>query len=279
MPRLRRATAAGQNVLQQVLVQVTGPSSLQELRLSPCVTSAQIASSDLIAIVVNQTVAECRNILDTWEAAGAIRGVYSMPLSAKISRDLQGWDDLQSNLDAQKDAGEAISDRVVIMATLVLANPMYAASISREWEHAWPTCIMGTEVASSRKVRVLVARKDNCVANIAHFLATKEAVTWIERVLPASPKLKYAVSMVQGGYWKSWPRAAWSADLRGEGEIIGIGDTGLDYDNCFFRDPIQVSVPLCTAATVDLCPNYGQPGQLHRKIDAYRGRARRHICL
>lgn len=29
----------------------------------------------------------------------------------------------------------------------------------------------------------------------------------------------------------------WSAGLRGEGEIVAVGDTGVDFDMCFFKDP------------------------------------------
>ena len=45
----------------------------------------------------------------------------------------------------------------------------------------------------------------------------------------------------------------WQHGLNGSGQIIGIGDTGVDYDNCFFRDPA-----------------YAAPTSNHRKIVAYR---------
>jgi hypothetical protein len=90
-------------------------------------------------------------------------------------------------------------------------------------------------------------------------------------VLVASLKLKYATSMVQGAFWKSWPRPIWNADLLGEGEIIGIGDTGLDYDNCFFRDPNAQSIPMCTSTSPENCAATIALQPQHRKIVAYRG--------
>ncbi len=44
----------------------------------------------------------------------------------------------------------------------------------------------------------------------------------------------------------------WDKGLHGEGQIIGIGDTGLDYDMPWFRDPAGTDV-----------------GPTHRKIVGY----------
>jgi hypothetical protein len=313
MPRLRRVSLAQQNALQQILVHATGRATLQDMQQCSCVTSAQVASSELIAVVLNESSAECRNILDVWNTAGAIRGVYVMPLTAKISRELQSIGRGGNNSNSEDDAavssaqplpsslqqenssdssslngssdgdareeigsggaeqGEEVSTTIKIMATLVLESPVYAEALSREWEAAWPSCILAASVGSSRKVQITVARDHNCLANVVGFLAAKEVVSWIERVLVASLKLKYATSMVQGGFWKSWPRPLWNADLLGEGEIIGIGDTGLDYDSCFFRDPNAQSIPMCTSTSPENCAATIALQPQHRKIVAYRG--------
>lgn len=48
----------------------------------------------------------------------------------------------------------------------------------------------------------------------------------------------------------------WAAGLSGDGQVIGIGDTGLDVNSCFFHDP-----------------DYPAPGPHHRKIIQYRSYA------
>lgn len=48
----------------------------------------------------------------------------------------------------------------------------------------------------------------------------------------------------------------WSKGLTGEGEVVGIGDTGIDYNNCFFYDPKR-SVP------------FNRIDMSHRKIVGY----------
>lgn len=48
----------------------------------------------------------------------------------------------------------------------------------------------------------------------------------------------------------------WSKGLTGEGEVIGVGDTGIDYNTCFFHDP-RHSVP------------FNRIDMRHRKIVGY----------
>lgn len=40
------------------------------------------------------------------------------------------------------------------------------------------------------------------------------------------------------------PPLLFSKGLRGQGQIIGIADTGIDHDGCFFHD-VAVPLPLC----------------------------------
>jgi subtilisin family serine protease len=51
-------------------------------------------------------------------------------------------------------------------------------------------------------------------------------------------------------------RELWDHGLHGEGQVLGIGDTGVDHDNCFFSDS-QRAVPI------------GRIDPSHRKIVAY----------
>ena len=45
----------------------------------------------------------------------------------------------------------------------------------------------------------------------------------------------------------------WSAGVRGLGEVVGIGDSGVDLDSCFFRDSSGAAA-----------------GPTHRKVVMYR---------
>jgi subtilisin family serine protease len=57
--------------------------------------------------------------------------------------------------------------------------------------------------------------------------------------------------VIQSG--QSDQRPIWDKGLKGQGQVVGVGDTGVDYDHSFFRDPGNWT-----------------PGPNHRKIIAYK---------
>eukprot|EP00286_Rhodomonas_abbreviata_P000440 CAMPEP_0181291096 /NCGR_PEP_ID=MMETSP1101-20121128/1777_1 /TAXON_ID=46948 /ORGANISM="Rhodomonas abbreviata, Strain Caron Lab Isolate" /LENGTH=1598 /DNA_ID=CAMNT_0023395449 /DNA_START=240 /DNA_END=5032 /DNA_ORIENTATION=- len=65
-----------------------------------------------------------------------------------------------------------------------------------------------------------------------------------------------------------------AAGLRGQGEIVGIADNGVDYDSCFFRDH-ERAVPVCWESSITGGCMAGDLSRLpvdmsHRKIVSYR---------
>ena len=79
-------------------------------------------------------------------------------------------------------------------------------------------------------------------------------VLWVERRRRVEFFNLFAAEMTQNSAARRTDM--WSRGLHGEGQTIGIGDTGIDHDNCFFRDPM-VPVPI------------GRVDPRHRKIVAY----------
>ena len=51
--------------------------------------------------------------------------------------------------------------------------------------------------------------------------------------------------------------SVWRRGLRGEGEIVVVGDTGLDHDHCMFHDP-ERPIP------------FNKIDPLHRKVVLYK---------
>ncbi|HEY5975321.1 MAG TPA: S8 family serine peptidase, partial [Geobacteraceae bacterium] len=81
-------------------------------------------------------------------------------------------------------------------------------------------------------------------------LAREEEVIWIDEHIPLQIFNDTACWTIQ-----SFSPAAtkmWSKGLHGEGQVVGIADTGVDYDMPWFRDPLVLV-----------------PGLGHRKILAY----------
>ncbi|HMA47563.1 MAG TPA: S8 family serine peptidase, partial [Frankiaceae bacterium] len=81
-------------------------------------------------------------------------------------------------------------------------------------------------------------------------LAQREDVLWIEEALQPEIVNETTRWVIQSDVAGSTP--IWDAGLHGEGQIVGIGDTGLDYDMPWFYDPSGVP-----------------PGPNHRKVIGY----------
>ena len=119
---------------------------------------------------------------------------------------------------------------------------------------------------------------------VGEWLSQESEVLWVEPKARIKVRNRYAAMTVQGGFpdgqrpcppcshlVRQCPSCAlagrtpvWDLGLRGEGEIVGCGDTGIDVDSCFFWDPALASSgrpgpPL--APKIDLA---------HRKLVSYR---------
>ena len=101
-------------------------------------------------------------------------------------------------------------------------------------------------------------RVDDYINKIALLLSTEfpSFIAWIalEPALHVA-NLKSASIMQSGG--QSTTQNAfpiWKRNLRGQNEIVGVGDTGLDVDSCYFRDPYGNAV-----------------GRNHSSVLSYRG--------
>ena len=70
--------------------------------------------------------------------------------------------------------------------------------------------------------------------SILSTISERSDVQWIERYLPTNLRLRYANGVSQSGKSKT---PLFHANLTGNGQIIGIADSGIDPDSCFFQDP------------------------------------------
>lgn len=106
----------------------------------------------------------------------------------------------------------------------------------------------------NRKGRILGAGKDvaevDVPPGIVAQLAQLEEVLWLEQAVPAQLLNDTSRWVIQSYVPGSTPMS--DAGLDGAGQIVGVADTGLDVDMCFFRDPSGAPV-----------------GPAHRKVVGY----------
>eukprot|EP00897_Mesotaenium_endlicherianum_P003410 jgi/Mesen1/3097/ME000184S02162 len=122
--------------------------------------------------------------------------------------------------------------------------------------------------ASDSKGRLLLNVASIPVARLSWalgWLSHQEQVQWIAPQPRSKLHNVYASSTLQSagsaglatGVRPSAPfgsaRPLWDAGLMGEGQIVGVGDSGVDFQSCFFRDDEVLA-----------------PGPDHRKVVQYR---------
>lgn len=87
-----------------------------------------------------------------------------------------------------------------------------------------------------------------------HQFSSLHEILWIEKSYIMRTSLKWANGVVQSGKFDKMP--LYAANLTGIGQVIGIADSGLDTQSCYFVDP-KVPVP------------YDYTNYSHRKIIQY----------
>lgn len=92
--------------------------------------------------------------------------------------------------------------------------------------------------------KVLRVQRDVAQAEVAPAslvaLARREEVLWIEEVVPARLLNDTSRWTIQSFVDGSTPMS--DGGLDGAGQIVGVGDSGLDHDSCWFRDPAGVPI-------------------------------------
>jgi hypothetical protein len=133
---------------------------------------------------------------------------------------------LSSELDLRSDDG---TDVIV----LVHASPLADVSALSAWlrERGAPPIALALAGSTPR----LAARMPRALAGQ---LAEQRDVVYVERVHELGLFNDRSAGSVQSGMQGTLPMATpiWQHELHGEGQIVGIIDTGVDVDACQFRD-------------------------------------------
>jgi len=144
---------------------------------------------------------------------------------------------------------------------------LQAAGMAMKWQKAFSA--MGidasVEIASKQKAVVKVSGA-RALKKIVAWLAQEPLVHFLQEQKEISLRNKEANFAMQS--WNATTHAIWAQGIFGTGQIVGVADTGIDFDNCFFRDKAMPTPPRCSGTghvTTAGCIN-----KAHRKIVTYR---------
>lgn len=96
------------------------------------------------------------------------------------------------------------------------------------------------ETATQGSTRLLILRiPPNQLCATAHRLAARHHIVRIERREAYTVYNAYASAALQSGASARVTKEnapVWAHGLLGQGEVVGVGDTGVDVDSCYFRE-------------------------------------------
>jgi len=110
-------------------------------------------------------------------------------------------------------------------------------------------------IASPRKIVIRLHR--HAASDALQFLSQQHETSWIEPRERFRLRNKWSKGIIQSG--QAFHTPLFDKGITGEGQIIGIADTGIDMNLCFFKDTAR-SIPV------------NRVDRQHRKVISYRHR-------
>jgi len=201
-------------------------------------------------LLVGPATAEFEQLL---RSAPSVQHVTEYDHTFKISPELSDLAFLSSTtINKGSEDTDAREDDEITLRVL-LAPDFSFTKVSDHWKQVFRR-IDGT-VSMTRDDLALIKISRQHLSTAVRFLAHRREVHWVEQDKRFRIQNKWIKYVIQSDYNVT---TVWNHGIRGEGQIIAMGDTGVDWDSCFFYDPNN-TVPI-GATTI----NYN-----HRKIVAY----------
>ena len=178
---------------------------------------------------------------------------------------------MDGNASSTTDSGKVIK----LFVLVALDDGQSREDIVEEWRdggelaEALAPNVYDMWVVGEEKIVMTCQEGDQQVA--VTWLSQQSRVRWVEKRPKFVMHNNHAGKAIQSSDGLS--TKIWDKGLRGEGQIVGVADTGLDIDMCFFRD---------ASRAVSMCPTDAGTGLLrqsdqascvnlnHRKVVMYR---------
>jgi len=243
----------------------------------------ELASGGFIQYIPHDTFAVAMDGFAVEKAQNhdGVVDVYQLPTHIKIDPQLLEYMDaaiVRRNTDTDAPDGVVDPPRKhgrkhnthVVYAMLAYGGPEWlhdAHSMTIEWQNTLSdmnisgnTWLASPEKAAVEVVGVLALKQ------MVAMLAQHPRVHWIEARSEITMRNKEAGLALQSSDANS--HRIWQKGILGAGQIVGLANTGIDYDNCFFHDAAMPVPPRCLGP--GFVQNTACINHSHRKIVTYR---------
>mmetsp|Transcript_14943 Transcript_14943/g.24826 ORF Transcript_14943/g.24826 Transcript_14943/m.24826 type:complete len:1185 (+) Transcript_14943:215-3769(+) len=177
--------------------------------------------------------------------------------------EIEWFDEMTSDLKVEPSIDRfSLRARVVLVASVLTSNSQDSLEVVKCIAARWRSAIRESQPNATVSVlvdkdRVHLSIPGSLVVFATKWLVLNEPqVLWIESTKEVALMNTAEAGVLQSG--SPTGHSIWNRGLTGQGQIVAVQDSGLDYDSCFFNDPNQ---PISFSAS---SPNYA-----HRKVIAY----------
>ena len=138
-------------------------------------------------------------------------------------------------------AGEA--NTTATLFAVVVAKKGNASDVIADWQERLNPKgklhvenISFTLLEKETPQKVVIETPRSRLAECVRYVAKREEVLWLEEQPQLVTYNSRATKIVQGGL-ANMANVIWQNGITGRGQIVGIADSGLDYQSAFFHDP------------------------------------------
>ena len=140
-----------------------------------------------------------------------------------------------------------------------------AKALVTGWRAAIAAKGLAAEIVLASEHKVVVSVDGvHMLKKVTDWLVRQPLVHWVQERREITLRNKHGSKAVQS--WNASTHEIWDRGIDGSGQIVGVADTGIDYDNCFFRDSTMPTPAMCTGSN----PPATFINHNHRKIVTYR---------
>lgn len=158
----------------------------------------------------------------------------------------------------------------VVQVMLASGGPGWALEAQAAvvaWEVAFDKMGLSitTKLVSPQKA-VVTVEGVTALKKVTVWLSHQPLVHWVQEKQEITVRNSHATKAMQSVDASS--RVVWNHGITGTGQVVGVADTGIDYDSCYFQDTQMPIPPRCSGTGYVMTA--GCINQNHRKIVTYR---------
>ena len=129
-----------------------------------------------------------------------------------------------------------LSELAVLLHTNTMQHLTSTGQLAQHWNHLLSHHVNShVRVTSVSNTKIIITCEHKHVPEVSKWAAEQLETHWVEHHQHYKPLNHYAQWITQS--FAKGERPIWEKGIRGQGQVVGISDSGIDSSHCQFADP------------------------------------------